>query len=241
MASPIENHTMQKNADISKGIFLRFLQIAIGFLLQFLVLFLAAGRFTWVWAWIYLGIFVLSVTINSTFLLRTHPDTVAERGRPPSMLLWDKVISGLWSLAQFLAIPLIAGLDARSGWTGEIGVIWHYAGAALFAGGLSLFGWGMITNAYFSTVVRIQSERGQTVCRSGPYQWLRHPGYTGTILQSIGMPILLGSLWALIPGVIAAGLMIVRTVLEDRKLQADLPGYQEYAKQVRYRLLPWIW
>lgn len=99
----------------------------------------------------------------------------------------------------------------------------------------------MITNAYFSTAARIQSDRGQTVCRDGPYRLVRHPGYAGTVLQSLGVGVLLGSVWALLPGIVAAGLMLPRTSLEDRMLQAELPGYAEYVREVRYRLVPGIW
>ena len=99
----------------------------------------------------------------------------------------------------------------------------------------------MIANAYFSTAVRIQTDRGHTVCRTGPYRYVRHPGYLGFILQSIAVPILLGSLWALVPGIVAAALMVVRTALEDRTLQAELLGYQQYSREVRYRLIPGIW
>lgn len=99
----------------------------------------------------------------------------------------------------------------------------------------------MTANTYFSTAVRIQSDRGQTVCSTGPYRFVRHPGYVGFVLQSISVPFLLGSLWALIPGIVATVLMIIRTSLEDRTLQAELPGYQDYVHKVRYRLVPGIW
>jgi protein-S-isoprenylcysteine O-methyltransferase Ste14 len=99
----------------------------------------------------------------------------------------------------------------------------------------------MIANAFFSTAVRIQSERGHTVCRSGPYRFVRHPGYVGFILQSLGTPVLLGSWWALIPGVTAVVFMIIRTSWEDRTLQAELPGYRDFVQEVRYRLVPAIW
>ena len=99
----------------------------------------------------------------------------------------------------------------------------------------------MITNAFFSTAVRIQTDRGHTVCRTGPYRLIRHPGYLGTVLQSIAIPILLGSSWALIPGVAAVALMVIRTTIEDRTLQAELAGYHDYAQEVRYRLVPRLW
>lgn len=89
--------------------------------------------------------------------------------------------------------------------------------------------------------MRIQSDRGQTVCRSRPYRFVRHPGYVGFILQSLGTPLLLRSLWALLPGITAAALMIIRTSWEDRMLQAELPGHPDYVQEVRYRLVPGIW
>ena len=111
----------------------------------------------------------------------------------------------------------------------------------MFAVGLELFGWAMVVNAYFSTVARIQRDRGQTVCREGPYRFVRHPGYAGAILESLGSPLLLGSAWALLPAVVAIGCMSARTWLEDRMLRAELPGYVEYAGEVRWRLVPLIW
>jgi len=154
---------------------------------------------------------------------------------------WDKVVSGLYALAMYLALPSVAGLDERFGWTGDLSVTWHVAGAVVLAAGVGLSAWAMIANAYFSTAVRIQTDRGHTVCSTGPYRFVRHPGYVGFILQALGLPILLGSLWALIPGITATVLMIIRTSLEDRTLQAELPGYQDYVQKVRYHLVPGIW
>jgi protein-S-isoprenylcysteine O-methyltransferase Ste14 len=179
--------------------------------------------------------------INGTIMLRTSPETIAERGRPEEMKDWDKVVGGLCALAIYFALPLVAGLDVRFGWARELSAAWHIAGAVVFAVGLGLAGWAMIANAYFSTAVRIQSDRGQTVCRTGPYRFVRHPGYVGFILQSLGTPVLLGSWWALIPGLTAAALMIIRTSLEDRMLQAELPGYRDFVREVRYCLVPGIW
>ena len=141
----------------------------------------------------------------------------------------------------WMGFRLVAGLDVRFGWAGDLGVAWHVAGAVMLAVGLELASWAMIANAYFSTAVRIQSDRGHTVCSTGPYRFVRHPGYVGFILQSIGVPFLLGSLWALIPAITAAVLIVVRTSLEDRTLQAELPGYQDYIRNVHYRLSPGIW
>lgn len=99
----------------------------------------------------------------------------------------------------------------------------------------------MNSNPYFYATVRVQEERGHQTITSGPYQYVRHPGYVGAILWIISAPLVLGSWWALIPGGLTAALLIVRTALEDRSLQAELTGYAEYAGRVRYRLLPGVW
>jgi protein-S-isoprenylcysteine O-methyltransferase Ste14 len=138
-------------------------------------------------------------------------------------------------------VPGVAGLDKRFGWTADFGTLGQIGGALLLVMSGAISGWAMISNAYFSTAVRIQSERGHTVCRRGPYAYIRHPGYLGFILQSLAVPTMLGSAWALVPGSVAALLMVLRTFLEDRTLRAELAGYPDYAAQVRYRLVPGIW
>ncbi len=205
------------------------------------ILFISAGRIDWIWVWIYLGICVANMAINAPIMLRTSPETIAERGQPQETKDWDKVVSGLYALAVYLALPLTAGLDMRFAWSGGLSLAWHLAGAAFQIAGLALTSWAMIANAYFSTAVRIQSERGHTVCSSGPYRFVRHPGYVGFILQALSLPILLGSWWALVPGAIASLFMGLRTSLEDRTLQAELPGYPDYVKEVRFRLIPGVW
>ncbi len=241
MNTTLETPPTENRPNVAAGIAARFGAIAISFALQAAILFLGAGRLDWTWAWVYLGISLVSVLINGTIMLRTSPETIAERGHPEETKGWDKVVGGLWGLAQFLGIPLVAALDARFGWTQELDAAWHCAGAVALAAGLGISGWAMIANAYFSTAVRIQSERGHTVCRTGPYRFVRHPGYVGFDLMSFGMPCLLGSWWALIPGIIAVALMVIRTSFEDRMLQAGLPGYPDYVQEVRYRLVPGIW
>lgn len=241
MNTKSEIPTTEDRPNGAEGIVARVGTIAIFIVLQAVILFLAAGRLTWAWAWVYLGICLVSVAINGTIMLRTSPDTIAERGRPQATQNWDKVIGGLWALVLYLVLPLVAGVDVRFGWSQELSAAWNLAGAVVLAAGLGLGGWAMITNAYFSTAVRIQSDRGQTVCRSGPYRFVRHPGYVGFILQALGTSILLGSWWALIPALIAAALMTIRTALEDRTLQSELPDYQDYVQEVRYRLIPGIW
>lgn len=223
------------------GILRRLAQIAIAFTLQAIVLFACADTLNWIWAWTFLGISVLTVIVNATIMLRSSPETIAERGRAKLVRTWDKIVAGLWSLALFVAVPLIAGFDRRFEWTQQFNPRYNVVGAVVLVCGLGLTGWAMISNAYFSTAARIQTDRGQTVCRTGPYRFVRHPGYAGAILQSLATPLLLGSLWALLPGVLAAVMMVIRTSLEDRMLQAELTGYPAYVQEVRRRLIPLIW
>ena len=223
------------------GIVARAVQILVMFLVMSLELFLGSGRLNWVWAWVFLGIGLLSFSINAVFMLRSSPSTVAERGKPKEMKNWDKLLGGLITICQYFLIPLLAALDARFNWTGVLLLEWHVLGAVVYAAGLGLMGWAMITNAYFSTAVRIQADRGQTVCRSGPYAYVRHPGYVGFFFQALSIPILLGSLWALIIVIPAGILMVIRTIVEDRMLQTELVGYKEYTQEVRYRLIPGVW
>ncbi len=241
MTTVSNNPSTPNRPSLISGVLARFGQIAILISIQAAILFLAAGRLDWAWAWVFLGIYLVGVSINSVFMIRSNPGTLAERGHAQETRGWDKLVGGLWSLVQFLILPVVAGLDLRFGWTRNISTWWHIVGAITFTLGLALFGWAMITNAYFSTEVRVQSDRGQTVCRSGPYRYIRHPGYAGTTLQSIAIALLLGSWWSLIPAIVASSLMILRTFLEDRMLQAELPDYPAFAKEVRYRLIPSIW
>jgi protein-S-isoprenylcysteine O-methyltransferase Ste14 len=136
---------------------------------------------------------------------------------------------------------IVAGLDLRYGWLSGITPSAQIAALLIVIAGYALVVWATGTNAFFSQVVRIQTERGHTVISSGPYRYVRHPAYVGMILLVLGAPIMLGSWWALLPGGLSALLVVLRTALEDRTLQADLAGYREYAGRVRYRLLPGVW
>ena len=231
----------QAKPDVAKGIFARLRQILFMFIVMGLELTLGSGKLNWVWAWVFLGIGLLSVSINAVFMLRTSPETIAERGKPKEVKGWDKLVGGAWLMGQYFLFPLLAALDIRFGWTGELDSLWHVLGAVVYALSLGLTGWAMISNAYFSTAVRIQADRGQQVCCTGPYHYVRHPGYVGFFIQALSVPILLGSLWALLFAIPAGMLMIIRTAIEDRMLQGELPGYKEYAQEVRHRLIPGVW
>jgi len=226
---------------VAAGIARRAGQVVFFLVLNAVLLFGAAGRLDWIWAWVFIGLCCAILAVNAVLFARTNPEMVAERSRITETTTWDKWIGGLWGLLVYLVVPLVAGLDVRFGWTQGFGPAWNVAGCIVFVASMALATWSMLENAWFSTAVRIQDDRAHAVCRSGPYAVVRHPGYVGFVLQSLATPILLGSAWALLPGLLAVAFMVARTALEDRMLQAQLPGYREFAAEVRYRLVPGLW
>jgi protein-S-isoprenylcysteine O-methyltransferase Ste14 len=242
MTSNAPSRQVQHKQGVKRAVMKRAVQVAVLLLFQAAILFLASGRLDWVMAWVYIGMYVVAISINASVMLRHNPETIAERAEVgENWKDWDKIIGGLFALSYFVFMLLVAGLDIRFGWTGGIALAIQITGAAIFALGYALFSWAMISNAFFASVVRIQDDRGQVVCTTGPYQFIRHPGYFGAVLQSIAVPLMLGSFWGLIPGGSGAILLFLRTVLEDRTLLEELDGYEEYAQRVRYRLLPGLW
>ncbi len=236
------NRQRRMSGEVKAGVVKRFVQIAVSMLLQGALLFLSAWRLDWVMAWVYLGLNVAAVGVNALVLLRIDPGLIAERARRQKDAKgWDKILTKLFGLPAFLAIPVVAGLDVRFGWSGDVPLAVYPAAAAVWALGFALISWAMASNRFFSTAVRIQQERDHTVVTGGPYQYVRHPGYVGIMVMILATPPLLGSWWALVPVACAIAVLIVRTVLEDRTLQAELDGYRDYANRVRYRLLPGVW
>ena len=221
-----------------------WLRFAAFTLLLPMVLFIAAGRLNWVWAWVYVGI-VVSFTLGSRIaVMRTNPDLIAERAQSldrEDVRGWDRLILFFLLLIGPLAMMIVAGLDERFGWSPQILLAPRLVALAVMVLGYTLSTWAMAVNRYYSAVVRIQKDRGQTVVTDGPYRFVRHPSYATGIVASLMIPILLGSLWALIPTILVALGTIIRTALEDRTLLEELDGYQDYAAQTRYRLLPGVW
>jgi len=204
-------------------------------------LFWPAGRLGWWQAWATLGVMAAWIIATAVVILRTNPGLLAERlGPRKGAKTWDTAIMSLLGLIQ-LARYIVAGLDQRYEWTGGISLAAQLAALAVCIPSYALVVWATASNTFFSQIVRIQSERGHTVATGGPYRYVRHPGYFGAILYELTVPILLNSWPALLISSVNAILMILRTALEDRTLQAELAGYAAYARQVPYRLLPGIW
>ena len=204
-------------------------------------LFWSTGTFNWWQAWAALAVMLVWIMATAVVILRTNPTLLAERlGPRKGAKSWDTVIMSTLGLLQ-LTRYILAGFDHRYGWSGSFPLSSQCIALILCALGYALFVWATASNQFFSQIVRIQNERGQTVAKNGPYHFVRHPGYLGAIVFELMIWVLLGSWWASVPSGLGAILLIVRTALEDRTLQAELDGYAEYTKQVHYRLLPGIW
>jgi protein-S-isoprenylcysteine O-methyltransferase Ste14 len=219
----------------------RLVQIGFLVLIQAVALFVSAWKWNWWNAWAYLGLYLAFLAFNAVVLLGKHKELVEERSQfGEGAKGWDKIIGGITGLGGF-AILILAGLDERFSWAGSI-PLWVQI-TAFFLLGLSypLFTWAMVSNKFFSTIVRIQKERDHTVQTGGPYRFVRHPGYASLLGSYITIPIALGSLWACIPMLLLVVNLLIRTTLEDRTLLNELDGYKEYAGRVRYRLIPRIW
>jgi len=208
------------------------------------LLFIAAGSLSWAPAWVYTAL-LLGATLGSRLVVLVRsPATLRERARftgPEDTPAWDRLLVPLVGILLPAVSLVVAGLDHRFRWTGELSLALQAAGAMLILAGYGLGVAAMVVNPFFSAVARIQAERGQYVVQAGPYRLVRHPSYAGALLASIGMPLLLSSSWLVIPLALNVVALIARTRLEDAMLQLELPGYREYAARTRYRLVPGIW
>lgn len=216
----------------------------VSFFVMPVVLFVAAGHWDWWMGWAYVGMLYVMAIVSRVLIARKNLDLVSERAQGAEgegVKVWDKVLVplvGIWGPAVIL---IVAGLNFRLAWLPQLPLAIQLVGLALALLGYVFGTWAMVANKFFGAYVRIQADRGHCVIADGPYRYLRHPGYAGGSLTWLVTPLALGSLWALIPAVIVIALIAVRTALEDKMLQEELPGYAEYAQQVHYRLLLGIW
>jgi protein-S-isoprenylcysteine O-methyltransferase Ste14 len=212
-----------------------------GVVMLAVLLFLAAGTVDWIAGWAIVIVMAGWVIATAIVVIPHYPELLAERlGPRKGAKTWDTVVLSLYGLIMMI-MWIVAGLDQRYSWSSGIEPVTQIVAMLTVIAGHALVVWATGVNAFFSQVVRIQTERGHTVVSSGPYRYVRHPAYVGSILLVLGAPIMLGSWWALVPGILCAILMIVRTSLEDKTLQAELSGYVEYTQRTRYRLLPGVW
>jgi len=236
---------MSSNTEQDKKVTLRAIFGFIVYLLfNPLILFVSAGTVRWGMAWVYFGVSITGSLLSRAIANRKNPGLLEERGRyqeAEGVKSWDKILVPIAALYAPMAVIIVAGLDLRLNWT-DLVPLWLQILAFLVGMfGLVFASWAMIENRFFSAVVRIQEDRGHTVCNSGPYRYMRHPGYAGGILWYLITPLVLNAVWAYIPIGISITATVIRTALEDRTLHEELPGYQAYAKKTRYKLLPGIW
>jgi protein-S-isoprenylcysteine O-methyltransferase Ste14 len=218
---------------VARGLF-RVVVLTVG-------LFLLAGRLDYWQAWLFAGTsFAVGLLMAALFVGKA--DLIEERVRPgPGVKWWDHLFFNAYVTA-LLAALVVAALDAgRFRWSPELPVVVYVVAYAVLMVAASISIAAMHANAFFSSMVRIQNDRGHRVVSGGPYRVVRHPGYVGAILLCPAGVVALGSLWALIPAGVMVVLLLVRTHLEDRVLREELPGYDHYARHVRYRLLPGVW
>ena len=202
-------------------------------------LLLPAQTIRWPAAWALLGGYAVIVMIA---FWKVDPDLLRERTKPgPGVERSDAVIAAIGGLLLYPATLIVAGLDHAGDWSPRLPLLVTLSAFELFFVGYGLALWAMHHNRFFSTFVRIQTDRGHHLIDQGPYAMVRHPGYTGTLLAHTAMPVALGSLWALVPAAIACAVFVLRTALEDRTLANKLPGYQAYRHRVKWRLVPWVW
>jgi protein-S-isoprenylcysteine O-methyltransferase Ste14 len=218
-------------------------QLVVSFVVFALALFLAAGTVVWPAGWAFLVLYFGFGFAISLWLLRHNPGLLMERmtgiGKR-DLKAWDKVFIVLL-IVYFLAWLVLMPLDAvRFHWS-QMPVWLQVAGAILLLCSFYLLFLTVRENSFLSPAVRIQKERGHTVVSTGPYRYVRHPMYAATIILTVGTSLLLGSWYGLLFGLILVVGLALRAVQEERVLREELPGYDVYMSQVKYRLIPYIW
>ena len=201
-------------------------------LVQIIVFFISAGHIRIPRAWVFFGVTFVYLTASAVVLDRFNPELMEQRlkMKREGSKSWDEILMRVNNLMVLLIVPVVAGLDiGRFHWS-NLSVHYTVVGFVLYVLGSVLINWAMIVNPYFEPTVRIQKDRGHQVITTGPYKFVRHPGYLSGVLWTLSIPLIIGSLFAFIPAAVYALLTMIRTSLEDRTLLKELKGYSEYAK-----------
>jgi len=219
----------------------QWIRLVVFYLLIPVILLICGGDLGWWQAWLYSLLIVATGIGGRVWAEQRHPGLMAERQNIENIRnvkAWDKVLAPLMAVSVGFPMVIVAGLDHRYNWSPEFPLWLIIIGFILISLGYAFAAWALAENRFFSSVVRIQMDRGHVVCDSGPYRFVRHPGYAGNIPPLFGIALALGSIWTLIPAVVASIITVIRTVLEDQTLLEELPGYRDYARCVRFRLIP---
>lgn len=236
-----KNTTVDPDRVSKKGI-IYVIRTFISLLLQAVFLFAAAGHFNLPRAWIFLGAAFVCFLANTIIMVKLNPALVNQRARRrQDTKSWDRVLLPLFIIIGFYLVPITIGLDVgRFKWS-HLSIHFAVLGFVLYITSVVLATLSMVQNKFFEVSVRHQKDRDQQVVTTGTYNIVRHPGYTAGVLGVLGVPLVIGSVFGLIPAGIAVLVLIIRTSLEDKALHQELAGYPEYAKRVKYRLFPGIW
>lgn len=241
MDKPKSVEPVARPPSVNRGIVRWAIKQTVFVLILAAALFISAGRFAGTRAWLYLVLVAFIQGLTALILIPRSPDLLIERSQlKEGVKTWDVGFAVLMGYSPVF-MALAAGLEAR--WVAPLASLDAGAIIAVLVAilGALLTLWAMTANPFFSGIVRIQKERGHTVASAGPYHYVRHPGYAGMLVFTLATPLILGSLWAFSVAFLTTGITVVRTSLEDRTLQRELEGYAEYARRVRYRLVPSIW
>lgn len=229
----------------SKDIRHRILRLIQGFAhmaLWIAVVFGAAGTLRWTRGWICAAVYFGAITVTGMLIHHFNHDLLEARAKwkHQDTKPFDKIIVAIFLSLVYIQAA-VAGLDVVRLHRPQMPFWTVYPGIAIFLVGMALVTWALVTNPYAETTVRIQSDRGHMVISSGPYRFVRHPLYAGSILMYPATALIFGSTWALAVACLMIALLITRTVLEDKTLRRELPGYEDYVRRTSYRLIPGIW
>jgi protein-S-isoprenylcysteine O-methyltransferase Ste14 len=224
---------------------LRYLfRLFLSLIAQIIIFFAVADQLDLPRAWLFFALAFIYYLVSFFILHRFNPDLIHHRGGSAfrgDSKQWDKYILLIYTFLGVYGQFFVAGWDLGH-------IQWFYLGWEYLVMGIILFiisdvliVWAMVQNPFFEPTVRIQKERGQRVISSGPYRIVRHPGYLSGILWHLAMPLIFGSGLTLVYSLLIIVLLVVRTYLEDKTLQAELEGYREYIRKTRYRILPGVW
>ncbi len=213
----------------------------IGIFVALIILLISAGKINWINGWLFFGLILGYEMFYVGLFLKINPELLNKRGKvvTEGSKFFDKIFAILY-LPLYFSIMIISGIDVRYGWT-IMPLLVIFLGVIMFLLSCFLSFWAMYVNSYFECTVHIQEDRKQKVVTTGPYRIVRHPGYIAGIISFLAPPLILGSWWGIIPSFILIITLVIRTYLEDRTLQRELPGYKDYTKVTRYRLIPFIW
>ena len=208
-----------------------------GLLLVALLLFLPAGTLAYPGGLLFLCLLFVPMLLLGILMLARARDLLAKRLDVKEKQGTQKGVVAVMGLI-FLSGFILAGLDFRFGWS-KVPLPVVIVASVLFLVGYALYAEVMRENAYLSRTIQV--EEGQTVISTGLYAVVRHPMYTASTVMFLALPLILGSWYALIPFALYPVIMVVRIHGEEKLLTAELSGYEEYMRKVKFRLIPFIW